>query len=248
MFYLSGKIHVHHSNLVVALTDYEKRFLIKKGIDEEKITVIGPGVNPQKFSINGGNAFRRKCNLTTEPVVLYVGRKVNNKGIETLVEAMKIVWREKPDVRLVIAGERTKTKCLFEIEIEKLKEKEKIINIDNFSEDEKSDIFSSCDIFILPSINESFGIVFLEAWMHKKPVIGCKNSAPAEVIRDRVDGLLAEYGNPTDIAEKILMLLNNEKMRKRLGNTGRKKVLENYTWDIVGKKIQNKYRELQKRK
>ncbi len=175
-----------------------------------------------------------------------MGRKVIGKGIFTLIEAMVIVWQQIPEARLVLAGADTSDNDLVKKKIHSLdiEEKRKIIQINNFPEEEKSDIFASCDILVLPSNVESFGITYLEAWFYQKPVVGCKNTAPSTLIDDGKDGLLVEYGNKEELASKILMLLNNREMRMRLGEKGRRKVLRNYTWDIIAKKIRKKYYKL----
>lgn len=234
------------ADLIIALTDYEKVFLIKKGIDEKKISVIGVGLDPLKYNDSDGMTFRNKFKLKNEPIVTLVARKVRGKGIETLIDAMRDVWKNTPNARLVLAGAQSSYYSIIENKIHSLdiEDRQKIILIDDFPEEEKSEIYAACDIFVLPSKVESFGIVYLEAWMHKKPVIGCKDFAPSSIINDGEDGLLVEYGNKKELASAISRLLNNKKMRIELGEKGKEKVLKNYTWDIIANKIRTKYYEL----
>jgi len=83
-------------------------------------------------------------------------------------------------------------------------------------------------VLVLPSNSESFGLVYLEAWYHKKPVIGCRIGAVSEVIDDGKNGLLVQFGNAKELAEKILYLLHNPSIAEEFGENGKKK-LEAYT-------------------
>ncbi len=234
------------SDLILALTEYEKNYLVKKEIDANKIAVIGVGINPSNFTVKDGMLFRKKFKLKKEPIIAFVGRKDEGKGIDTLLDAMKYIWKEIADARLVLAGANTIHKEVIIKRIMALDpvEREKIISIDDFRDEEKSDIFDSCDIFAMPSRVDSFGITYLEAWIHGKPVVACKNTAPSTIIADGEDGLLVEYGNEIDLANAINRLLKDEKMRKEFGEIGRRKVLNNYTWDIIANKIKQKYLDL----
>lgn len=235
------------SDLVISLTNYEKEFLIKKGIDEKKISVIGCGVDPLKFTRANGINFKNRYNLNNEPIVAYIGRRSKEKNIEGLIDAMRIVWKSIPNAKLVLAGaknssyeaiERNKINCLD------INERKKIISVDAYSKEEKPDIFAACDVFAMPSNVESFGIVYLEAWLCGKPVIACKDSPPSTLIDNGEDGLLVKYGNKYELATAILKLLNDKKMRMELGEEGKKKVLREYTWDIIARKIRKQYYKL----
>ncbi len=239
------------SDLIIVLTPYEKEFLVKKGISENKIAVIGVGIDSYKFNCCDGKNFRRKNRLENEPIVLFVGRKVEGKGIETLIEAMQIVWQNIPQARLVLAGSRSSNYSINyhsiinnKINALRVDDRDKVIYIDNFSEEEKSEIFAASDIFALPSNCDSFGIVYLEAWIHRKPVIACKNSPQSTIVDENRDGLLVEYGHEEELANAIMRLLNNKQERISMGENGREKVLNSYTWDIIANKVRSQYYKL----
>ena len=96
----------------------------------------------------------------------------------------------------------------------------------------------------MPSRSDAFGISFLEAWSMGKPVIGARIGATPEVIRENIDGLLVEFDNPKDIAQKVIFLLKNNKLRKIYGSAGQLKVSQKYTWDIVAKETHYTYQNL----
>jgi glycosyltransferase involved in cell wall biosynthesis len=93
----------------------------------------------------------------------------------------------------------------------------------------------------VPSTQESFGGVYTEAWTFSKPVIGCRIPAVSEVINDGENGLLVEQ-NASDIAAKILQLLEDEAAALKMGNSGREKVTKEYSWEKIAEKTEDVYR------
>ena len=100
----------------------------------------------------------------------------------------------------------------------------------------------------MPSRSDAFGIAFLEAWASGTPVIGANIGATPEVIRENIDGLLVKFDDPIDTAYKVIKLLKNKKLRKKLGDAGQLKVSQNYTWDIVAEKTHQTYQNIIKTK
>jgi glycosyltransferase involved in cell wall biosynthesis len=105
-------------------------------------------------------------------------------------------------------------------------------------DDEKLSIFHSCDIFAMPSRSESFGIVYLEAWLHKKPVIGCNIEAVKNLIDHNENGLLVKFENVDELVLTIKKLLNST-VREKLGFEGYEKLVQNYDSDKLCKNFEN---------
>ena len=123
-------------------------------------------------------------------------------------------------------------------------EKDRVIYLQNFKEDEKADLFAACDIFAYPSWNESFGIVFLEAWAAGKPVVGCRAGAIPTVVSDGEDGLLVPPRDPDSLGIALLRLLNSDDLRRRLGRNGQNKVRQVYTWENVTRRWRELYEKV----
>jgi glycosyltransferase involved in cell wall biosynthesis len=100
---------------------------------------------------------------------------------------------------------------------------------------------AACDLFVLPSGQESFGIAFVEAWSCAKPVIGARVGAVSSLIDEGRDGLLFSADDPDSMAGTICRLLADEALRRRLGAAGRQKVLGNFTWEIVTDRVRQAY-------
>ncbi len=157
---------------------------------------------------------------------------------------MKIVWRDIPEARLLIAGAIT----WFTPQLEKLvcselteTERTRVAFVHNFPEEEKPALFAACDVFAYPSRYESFGIAFIEAWAAGKPVVGCAAGAVPSVVDNGVDGMLVAVDDAPALGRALTRLLRSPELRKRMAQSGRAKVRQRYTWDVVAPRWRQVY-------
>ena len=226
------------SNAVIAMTETEKKWIISWGVKPERVHVVPMGIDAKRWRICSGDRFREKHGLSDEElIVLFVGAKRYDKGAVHLLKAMEIVQKRFKNVVLVAAGPRRK-------EWTRAKEAVKlsgVIDLEWINGQEKMDMFDACDVFVMPSRADSFGIVYLEAWARGKPVVAAKAGAMPDVVRNEVDGLLVEFGDVKGIADAVTSLLKDERLRERLGNAGRRRVVEEHDWSIIGEKTKEVY-------
>ena len=211
------------SDAIVTLSPSEKTLLENKGIDSKKIFIIKPGINPPQENLSN-NKFRNNNSIPSDAkVVLFVGSKSKMKGIYTLIESMKIIWKHEPKTILLTIGPNSKE---FEKYLSQQKNdvRKKILDLGLVEEKQKQMAYEACDIVALPSESESFGLVFLEAWSYSKPVIGCKFSSTFDVIDNEENGLLVEFGNKDQLSQVIIRLLKNPELAKKFGMKGKQKL------------------------
>lgn len=233
---------INQAAAYIAHSNFEREYLIKRGIPAEKITAIGAGIDLDMFTGADGQGIRAAYGWGNDPVIAFVGQLNKRKGLPHLLTAMPHVWNRFPSARLLLAGSSGTYVEQLKKEIARLSPpgtRQIVLKID-FPEEDKAKIFAACDIFVLPSAEESFGIVFLEAWACHKPVIGIRAGAVPSIIADDGDGLLASPGRPEALATALCQLLANPAQRRELGQAGYKKVGQHYTWD----KVTDKYREV----
>ncbi len=239
---------LRRAQAVIANTSYEKVFLVSKGVPDERVYVLGEGVDPRKFNRAARGDFRAQHGIGPEdPVILFVGRKAEGKGLDLLLSAMRQVWEAEPTAWLVIAGSSSDFfRHRIEPEIDRLPEalRRHLANLNDFQEEEKDALYTDCDVLVLPSKVESFGIVFLEAWACGKPVIGCQTGPVASVVSDGVDGLLVPCGDVPALSSAIRRLLGDAGLRRCLGEAGREKVLRQYTWAQIVSRLEDLYHHL----
>ncbi len=227
----------------IANTTFERDFLLGKDIERKKIHVVGVGTDPEKFTGVDASVVRERLGWPDDPIITFVGQQGGHKGIETLLKAMPLVWRRLPEAKLIIAGSRTAYSLVLDGLIEDFapEEQKRVVMIPNFEEKEKAEIIAAADVFASPSGFESFGITYLEAWAAGKPVIGCRSGAVPSVITDGQDGVLVDYKDHRELAGALLELLFDGRLRDALAANGRRKVMENYTWKIVGERFRSVY-------
>jgi hypothetical protein len=126
---------------------------------------------------------------------------------------------------------------------EKKIESKNTIYLGTVDRDTLLDAYDACDIFLMPSEYESFGLVFCEAWMRKKPVIGNKKCGPvAELIEHGKDGFLCN--SPTEAAEQIKTLIDNPKRAEKMGENGYQKTITKYTWSAVAERVKEELMDI----
>jgi glycosyltransferase involved in cell wall biosynthesis len=236
---------IQQADAYIAHTAYERDYLIERGIQADKISVIGAGVDIDAFSQVDGTMMRHRYGWGEAPVIALIAKQTARKRFDTLLKAMQQVWTTHPNARLLLGGARTPYSRQLEEMIRALPplQQAHVTLISDFSEEEKPHLLGACDIFVLPSGQESFGIAFVEAWACAKPVIGARIGAIPSVIDEGRDGLLTTYQDADDLTRAIRDLLRNPQQRIQMGLAGRNKVLEHHTWEIVADRVRTVYTE-----
>lgn len=223
------------SDALITMTHYEKAFFQHKGIEGKKIVPVGVGpILPAK---GNGNAFRQKyCLDRDKKIVLSLGRKQESKGTAEVINAAPYVWQKHAEVYFFFIGPTEgRSKALFERYRDG-----RIIEVGFVNEQEKANALEACDIFCLPSTEESLGGVYLEAWMCEKPIIAA-DIPPLQELTGNGQGGFLVYPHPEAIAEKIILLLENEDLRIRMGQWGKKRVLTYHNWDRIARTMEDVY-------
>jgi len=227
-----------NADAIVAMTQREQQWLIQQGASADRVHVIPAG--PIVHSEYDDKAFRMAYGLGQSPIVLFLAQKLAYKGYRQVVEAAYLVWQEIPSVHFLFVGPRTPDSEQYFASVSDPRILELPSIVDSF---EKSSLLAASDILCVPSTQESLGAVYLEAWSFKKPVIAANIEIAREVITDGQDGLLVEQ-DPGAIAAAILRLLQDEALRKRMGEIGYQKVQNRYSWERLIERVENLYYSL----
>lgn len=218
------------SYLLCVFSKYEKQALISRDIPAEKIKIIR--ISYPEFLLNYYKHFFKRSKKEGESfesferdTILFLGRHEEYKNIILLLEIMSIyVWPQKK-VNLIIAGERTNFTNKIKEYVEKLplKQRRQVFILESINEEFKWSILRKSHVLVNLSLFESFSLVFIEAWLCKKPVIGVKESVAKFIIKNKKDGLLVSIHNKKEIGKSILFMLLNKKSAKTMGINGFKK-------------------------
>jgi glycosyltransferase involved in cell wall biosynthesis len=223
------------ATIITTMTDWERDWLGGQGIDRFRVVTTGMGANAARS--HDGASFRARHNIpTTAPVVLYVGRRERYKGYIHLLDAAELVWQRFDEARFVFIG-MPGFYGAFVDEFARYTD-ERIIEIARAGAEEKSAAFDACDVYAMPSVHETFGIGYLEAWLHEKPVIGGDIPPLREVIAHGVDGLLVQQ-KVEHIARAVTQLLERPELRREMGRAGNAKLRERWDWDRVMDRVED---------
>jgi len=177
-----------------------------------------------------------------DPVVLFVGRFTHQKGPDLLVEAIPDVLKDFPNTKFVFLGDGY-LRSFVEHRAREIGVAHATRFLGYVPEDYKIKWFKSADMVVVPSRNEPFGIVVLEAWSAYKPVIATHGTGAGEIVWHDVTGLRV-YQNPNSIAWGIKSLLADREKGKWLGKNGRNAVEKVFNWRVAAKNTLKVYEEV----
>ncbi len=239
-----GRYTLSHSDQVVVST--RTYASTSRTIWNYEPEVIGAAIDAERFHPRVDGSRVRKDLGVPPPeeghMILYVGRLVPHKGVEFLLEA---VPKLRPSAHLVVVGGGPWREVL-EASARRQGIADRVTFAGGVPWEELPQYYRAADIGVLPSISrlEAFGLVGLEAMASERPVVLSDIPGVREVIQDGRSGLLSRPTDPDDLAEKLNTLLDDPAMREEMGKRGRRRVLDNFTWDVVGKEFRKIYERL----
>ncbi len=184
-------------------------------------------------------------------IVFFVGRLERRKGIDSILAAAPALLKKYPNLELHLAGDceifddviGDTYKHKFLKDNRGAKWLRRVRFMGKISEEQKEQEYADCDVFVSPSLYESFGIIFVEAMRHGKPVIGCNAGGMREVIEDGVTGLLCEPEDPVSFEKCLDRLLSDAKLRASMGKAGLERMHRMFTDAVMCEQCEKIYRE-----
>ncbi|OQY49013.1 MAG: hypothetical protein B6242_00570 [Anaerolineaceae bacterium 4572_78] len=231
------------ADYVIADTEAERDVLLESGLNAWQVSVVGVGLKLDNFQPQSKNVSmlqaRQQFNLPQNAfVILFLGRKAEYKGLNTVLEAYSTVKSQHSQAVMLAVGPDTDYSNQLMAQYNHVPD---IHTFGKVSHTDKLAALQACDCLVLPSKGEAFGIVYLEAWLMEKAVIGSRVPAVASLINEGQDGLLIEYGNSYDLATCINYLIANPEQAHQMGKHGRRKVLQRYTMENTTDRLEGIY-------
>jgi len=195
--------------------------------------IVNPGVDsnlfdPEKIDINEYRT-EKKC-------LLAVGRLVTEKNFDFLIRAFKKVVSLYPGVILKIVGSGPEEGELHSL-IESLALKEYVELLTSVPQEKLAKLYAACDLFVHPMKDETWGMVIIEAMAMGKPVVAIDSAGPKEIVIDGQTGYLVKP-SLVAFAEKINELLASPQEMRRMGKEGRKRVMDNFSWEKSAQRME----------
>ena len=243
-FLSNGSIYkelFEYGDCFLAVTDYNYKHLVEYGLDEKKIVYHPLGVDikafyPQKV------AHKKDDNCIR---IITVSRLVQEKGLHYGIEAIRNLQDSLPDKKIEyhIIGEGPLRKQLESIILDQ-NMNETVFLQGEMTQDQIKVELDNSDIFLLPSIEESFGVVLLEAQAKRLPVVVSKVGSTYQALQDEVSGFLVPPGDIRQFTERLSILASDYQKRSEMGTAGRKYVENNFNIDNLNDRLVEIYENL----
>lgn len=246
-----SKIGIGSDTIFIAISEYIKEELIRAGVKNDQIRTIKNSVSkiPENISETSfDRSIKIDYRLPSNAILIgIVGRVVEWKGQLEFIESLKIAVQTNNNIIGVIIGD------ISDGDAEYLEILQKLVNDYNLNdhviftgyERDLDYIYPELDVVVHASIEaEPFGLVVVEAMAYGKPVVVSNLGAPKEIVRNNVTGFIINPIDSVAMAEAIVRLAKDSKLRNTMGNQGRRDVVEHFNPDVYIKSIENVYLQI----
>jgi glycosyltransferase involved in cell wall biosynthesis len=221
----------HRATAIVCVADHSRNYLIGKGIDPEKLTVIHNGIENSHPNTTRRSSLRSEWGIKEGELLFGTASRLDPvKGLKFLVEAMGLIDKNCSHARLVIIGTGTLDKQLKK-QVKELGLESRVI-FTGYRED-IDQCLGAFDVFMLPSLAEYHSIAILEAMRAGKAVIATDVGGNTESVRDNKEALIVPSNNAPRLAEAMKILAKDNLLRIKLGENARTRFLDEFTVDIM---------------
>ncbi len=229
---------------IVAISEFTKNQLLERfDLDEKKVKVIYHGLDREFYtevSAAEGEQVRKKFSLPPS-FIFFVGAMEPRKNLSRLIEALKIVHEKHQKILLVIVGRQGLDYKNLEKKIDQLNLQDWVRMMDYLPDAEVKIFYRLASVFAFPSLCEGFGLPLIEAMASGLPVAASKISALPEIGQDAA--LYFHPEDPEDIADKLILAMEDEELRKTLRERGKKRALD-FDWHTTAAETLSFYEQL----
>ncbi|MFH0835766.1 MAG: glycosyltransferase family 4 protein [Candidatus Micrarchaeota archaeon] len=222
---------LYHADVVIAVSQRVKTELVSFGCDASKIVVVYNAVEFERFDQPYENGFRLK-----RKIVLYHGRLNIQKGPDFFLKAAKIVSKQMPEVLFVVSGAGDMFPQLVHEAIQ-LGIANKVLFLGRIPDEQLPLVYKLCDLYVLPSVSEPFGITALEAMASGKPVILSTTTGVGEVVKNV---FRVPFWDSELMADRIMLLLKHDSLRTFMGRH-LKEQARALSWGEVARQTRDAY-------
>lgn len=236
-----GLSFMKRAEAIVTISEESKKIFAAKlpyGSILSKLRLIYNSIDfdESKF-VTKESALQKLPHLRNKQVILTVARLVAAKGQDVVIRSLRILKEKHPDAVYIIVGEGVERPALEKL-VKDLQLQDRVIFAGYVNDEELETYYGVCDLFVMagrwtPNFVEGFGLVYIEAGIRGKAVIGTHVGGIPEAIMDNKTGFVIEPENPEALADKISLLLNNDTLRNQMGNFARNHVKENFSNDVM---------------
>jgi glycogen synthase len=210
----------------------------------DKISMVPNGVDPRQFRAGRNDpVIRSRYAGKNEKIVFFVGRLVQEKGVNVLLDAVPRILSSVPSTKFIIAGKGPV--------LEHLRAQARNLGVEHhvhftgyIDDVARNSLYNASSVAVFPSLYEPFGIVALEAMAARVPVVVSDTGGLSEIVEHGVDGLKCYAGNAISLADQVVAVLNDSSFAGRLAAGAYKKVNTLYSWQEIARQTMNIYHDV----
>jgi len=234
---------------VIANSNYTAALARLKAVAQQRLTVIPPGVQPERFNISTDViATKRRWNIEDRKIILFVGRLAKRKGLKEFVEtSLGEIIRETPETVFLIIGDNP-TDSLTHHHHDVVEEinavasksglEKQVRLLGAVSNDEKIRLYQACDVVVLPALDlkedvEGFGIVALEGAAAGKPIVAMRVGGIPDAVEDGKGGILVDPGDYRALTGAVNAILNDAAKAFAIGFYARERAKRDFSWNQI---------------
>lgn len=241
--WLIGRWPFALADRIIAVSEWVRGDIAKYGIDAGKIIPVHNGINVDSFRPSDAKNVRSQYGIGDDPMLLFVGRMITQKGIPYLIDAMPLILEEHPRAKLLLVGRGSALKGL-KAKVAAMGLERSVLFSGYMSEEMLKEAYGTCDLFVLPSVWEVLPIAVLEAMSSGKPVVCTDAGGDREMVRDGVNGYVVPMRDSRALAEKVNRVLADPGLRSRMGAASRRIAEEEFDWKLIAARTRQVYEEL----
>lgn len=228
---------LRRADRVIALTESERRYLVRLGVARDRIAVIPNGVDTTEFA-----SFAPRSSGDGQVRLLFAGRCYpEQKGLAVLMKALASL-RDVPGLSLRVVGEDWGGHSVVRSFARTLGLEDRVVLVGRVDRASLLEEFRRADVFVLPSLFDSFPIAILEAMAAALPVVATRVGGVPDVVEDGQSGLLVPPGEPAALAEGLRLLAREPGTRRAMGRRGQERA-RSFSWDDILTRIEGVYHE-----
>lgn len=234
---------VEHADRIIVCSEYMRDEVCALfGSDEDHVDVIPNGIEVADWTatVARRRAMRRRFG---SPLIAYAGRLEAEKGVQTLIDALPLVRREVPNMRVVVVGTGGAERDL-RARARRRRTADAVTFTGYVSDEDLRAIMAAADVAVVPSLYEPFGFVALEAMALGTPLVAARTGGLAEIVEDGRVGRTFTAGDPAALAEVLLDTLGHPRRARALAATARAELEARYGWPAIADRTAGVYRSV----
>jgi len=231
--WLSEASVLYSSKAITAVSERVRRDLLRTHPLKRNVSILGNAVDPSEFIASD----RMKID---PPVILHKGRLAPRKGVPEFLAAASALVEDGVRARFILSG--TGPLAAWAERYIRSHRIQNAVKIEApTSRENVPATYARASVFVLCSRYEGLSTALLEAMSCALPLVCTRNGSNETLVRDELEGLLVEVGDPEAVAEAIRRLIENPAFANELGQRARERVIKNNSWEVVGPKVERIY-------